>query len=262
MPATTRSVYIEEQSPSVSLLDSSPSHPSSRSTTSSSNLSRHSLFSFRHSLQDHNSYLLKAFAMKYSVSAIVLGFFAALNAAVPTPGAPGAGQVTMTKYTYAGSGCKAGTASISYSEALQTLTILFDEFGPYAPPYSTNCDVNIQFHYPSGYQFTLYKYDYTGYAQLEPGVIFKQTSSYRFVGSNPTLQFIFPGPYDGDYTYTETLESTSWAWSPCGGSTTMNINTQARLQGHDLNYISVNAYKNKHVYGLNWRECRHQWPRA
>ena len=185
--------------------------------------------------------------MKYSVSAIVLGFFASLNA----------GQVTITGVTYVGTGCKPGTASVSYSEALQTLTILFDEFEPYTPPlHIKNCNVNIQFHYPPGYQFTLSKYDYTGYAQLDRGVIFKQTSSYwfpGFVSGGPTFQFTFPGPYYGDYT--KTLGSTIWGWSSCGVSTTLRINTQARLEGLDIPPIDPKVNKNQHVYGLNWRNC-------
>ena len=240
--------------PSVSPLHSSPSHPISRSTTSSSNLSRHSLFSFKHSLQDHNSYLLlKTFAMKYSVSAIILGFFTALNA----------GQVAITGVTYAGSGCKPGTASVSHSQDWQTLTILFDEFEPYTPPlHFKDCNVNVQFHYPQGHQLTLYKYDYTGYALLERGVTFTQKSSYWFAGfvsSKPTIQSTMYGPYNGDYTFTDTFQSTVLAWSPCGASATLNINTQVTLSSSDPKILLLNTPpgvgKNQHVYGLNWRKC-------
>ena len=210
--------------------------------------------------------------MKYSVSAIVLGFFAALNAAVPTPDAPDAGQVTITGLTYAGSGCKAGTASVGHSQDWQTLTILFDEFGPTIGPGTNisdqvkNCNINFQFHYPPEYQYTLYKSDYTGYALLELGVTLKQTSSYwfaGFIGDKPTFQSILYGPYNGDYTTNDTLPSTFW--SPCGVSTTLNINTQiiltsstpqAQGQVNPPPFIDPKVInKPQHAYGVNWRRC-------
>jgi len=264
VPATTPSVYIEEQFPPQPLLFTL--HRAIQSPDPlppSSNLSRHSPFSFGHSLQDHNSYLLlKTFAMKYSVSAIVLGFFAALDAAVSTPDVPDAGQVTITGVTYGGSGCKAGTASISHSQDWQTLTVLFDEHGPTIGPGTNisdqvkNCNLNFQVHYPPEYQYTLYNSDYSGYALLELGVTLKQTSSYwfaGFIGDKPTFQSILYGPYNGNYTITDTLPSTFW--SPCGASTTLNLNTQLILTSSkpEAQGQIINGYRR--AYGVNWRRC-------
>ena len=51
--------------------------------------------------------------MKYS--ALVLGFFTAFSAAAPTPGPDSIdlSQVAITDVGYAGTGCKAGTATVS-----------------------------------------------------------------------------------------------------------------------------------------------------
>ena len=51
--------------------------------------------------------------MKYS--ALVLGFFTALNTAAPTTDIdnPDLSQVAITDVGYAGTGCKAGTATVS-----------------------------------------------------------------------------------------------------------------------------------------------------
>ncbi|PUU73130.1 hypothetical protein B9Z19DRAFT_1095732 [Tuber borchii] len=207
--------------------------------------------------------------MKYSVSAIVLGFFAALNVAAPAPDGPGPGQVTISGISYGGSGCKAGTASVDHSQDWQTIIFSFDDFEATIGPGSKfadqvkNCNFNIQVNYPSGYQYTLYKADYTGYARLDSGVTAKQTSSYWFAGfisDKPTFQSTWSGPYGSSYTFTNTLPSTFW--SPCGASTTLNINTQVVLtsnnpQAHgQVNPTSIlGPNGDRHVYGVNWRRC-------
>ncbi|PUU75418.1 hypothetical protein B9Z19DRAFT_934644, partial [Tuber borchii] len=147
---------------------------------------------------------------------------------------PSPGEVTIQRIGYAGSGCKAGTVSISYSQELQTLDILLDEFEPTIghdttiPSHVMNCNLNFLVDYPPGYQYTLYKYDHTGYVLLEPGTTLKQTSTYWFPGpasKKATFQSSLNGPYDGIYTFSDTFESTLWVWSPCGISTTLNMDT-------------------------------------
>ena len=63
--------------------------------------------------------------MKYSVSALVLGFFAALSASAPTPDdKPDTIQVIITGVIYPGSGCPAGKAAVSHSPDWSTLTTI------------------------------------------------------------------------------------------------------------------------------------------
>ncbi|PUU72140.1 hypothetical protein B9Z19DRAFT_1013069, partial [Tuber borchii] len=104
------------------------------------------------------------------------------------------------------------------------------------------------------------------YALLELGVTLKQTSSYWFAGfvsDKPTFQSVLYGPYNGDYTFTDTLPSTFW--SPCGASTTLNINTQlalissnaqARGQVNPTSTLDPKVLdRDLHIYGVNWRRC-------
>ena len=88
--------------------------------------------------------------MKYSVSALVLGFFAALSASAPTPDdKPDTIQVIITGVTYAGFGCPAGKATVSHSPDWSTLTIIFDEYKASIGPGSKfldqvkNCNLNV-----------------------------------------------------------------------------------------------------------------------
>lgn len=215
--------------------------------------------------------------MKYSVSAIVLGFFAALNVAAPAPAAEpqlfSPGDVTISSVAYAGSGCRAGTASVIISNDRTTVTILFDEYEaeiyPGSPPSKAikNCNINFKVNYPPGLQYTLYTNDYTGYARLDQGVTAKQTSSYwfaGFIGDKPTFQSTWNGPFDKQYTFTDTLQSL--VYSPCGTSTTLNLNTQLTLAyttpNHQvtglINTQSIDSHTFnpfKHVYGIRWQKC-------
>ena len=211
--------------------------------------------------------------MKYFVSAIVLGFFAALNAAAPTPDdKPDPGQVTITGVNYAGSGCKAETAHISNSPDWATFTILFDEYRPTIGPgimlldSRKNCNLNFQVHCPPGYQYTIYKTDYTGSAYLDSGVTVKQMSSYWFAGfpnDKPTFQSTFYGPFYDRYNFTDTLQNT--LYSPCGASTTLNIiaqiamtssNPKAQALFNPTSILNTEVdSKNQHTYYVNWRRC-------
>ena len=207
--------------------------------------------------------------MKYSVSAIVLGFFAAFSAAAPTPDdKPDPGQVTLTGVTYAGSGCKAGTVEVSLSPDWATFTIIFDDYKATIGPGSKfsdqvkNCNLDFKVNYPPGYQFTLYKNVYTGYALLDSGVTAKQTSSYwfaGFVGDKPTFQSTWYGPYNDLYNFTDTLQNT--LYSPCSASTTLNVNTQLVMTSSNPKAQSPpndppdEGPKFQHTYYVNWRRC-------
>jgi len=211
--------------------------------------------------------------MKYSISALVLGFFAALSVAAPTPDdKPENKDVTITDVKYGGSGCKAGTAAVSHSQDLQTVTVIFDEYiAAIGPGISfvekhKNCNLNFKINYPPGYQYTLYKTDYTGFADLQKGITAKQQSQYWFAGfgGKATLQSTFYGPYSQTYTFTDVLATELWVWSPCGASTTLNVNTDLFLSSSDskasgtistavIDTTVKNKYKTS--YGVSWRRC-------
>jgi hypothetical protein len=212
--------------------------------------------------------------MKYSVSALALGFFAVLSAAAPAAQntAIDPKQVYIEGIDYAGTGCKAGSAAISHANDYQTFTIAFDSYVASIGPgvafseKRKNCNLNVKLHYPPGYQYTLYKTDYTGFADLQKGVTANQQSQYWFAGFNQkaTLQSTFYGPYTNDYTFTDILANEAWVWSPCGASTTLNINTALLLSSTDpkaSGYISTDVIdtsvktKQKYTYGINWRKC-------
>ncbi|KAG0128167.1 hypothetical protein HOY82DRAFT_522657 [Tuber indicum] len=211
--------------------------------------------------------------MKYSISALVLGLFAALSVAAPaaTPDDDvDPNQVYIEGITYAGSGCKAGSVAISKSNDYKTVTLAFDSYVASIGPgvafveKRKNCNINVKLHYPNGYQYTLYQTDYTGYADLEKGVTAKQQSQYwfaGFAGQKATLQSTWKGKYKDTFTFRDTLAHEACVWSPCGASTTLNIDTQMTLDNNEekkangLITTDVIDHKVKTIYGVRWRKC-------
>ncbi|KAG0644139.1 hypothetical protein HOY80DRAFT_177426 [Tuber brumale] len=211
--------------------------------------------------------------MKYSISALVLGLFAVLSVAAPaaTPDDDvDPNKVYIEGITYAGSGCKAGSVAISKSSDYKTVTLAFDSYvasiGPGVPfvEKRKNCNINVKLHYPGGYQYTLYQTDYTGYADLEKGVTAKQQSQYWFAGfadQKAILQSTWKGQYKNSFTFRDTLAHEAVVWSPCGASTTLNIDTQMTLDNSEEKKASglittdVIDHKVKTIYGVRWRKC-------
>ena len=215
--------------------------------------------------------------MRFSVNAIVLSLFAALAAASPLPGPdtlPSTTDIDLTKVyiegiTYAGSGCKAGSVAVSNSKDFTVFTLRFDSYvtsigpGTQFTDRRKNCNLNVKLHYPKGYQYTLYQADYTGTANLEKGVSATQESQYWFARETPraTLRAKWSGPFSDNYNFRDTLVHDAWVWSPCGASTTLNINTQLNLDNTGYpqasGYIAPNGIDPnvKTLYGISWRKC-------
>jgi hypothetical protein len=213
--------------------------------------------------------------MKYSISALVLGLFAVLSAAAPTPADADDVNIDPSKVyiegiTYGGSGCKAGSVAISKADDWKTVTLSFDSYVASIGPGVSfverrkNCNINVKIHYPSGYQYTLYQTDYKGYCELEKGVTAKQQSDYwfaGFMGQKGSLKSIWKGKFADNYSFRDTLAHEAWVWSPCGASTTLNIDTQLNLDNNEDKKASgfitteVIDHKVKTIYGVRWRKC-------
>jgi Domain of unknown function (DUF4360) len=218
--------------------------------------------------------------MKFAFLTLALTFWCALTTAAPTPApdeeGPDWSKVTIKGITYAGSGCKAGSVAITPTSDWQTVTLAFDSYVASIGPNEKltdrrkNCNININLYYPPGYSYTLYKTDYFGRAELEAKVTARQSSTYWFAGfvsQKATLKTNFDGPYSDTYSLSDTLGNDVRVWSPCGASTTLNIDTELLLNNDkdttksgfittDVIDHSVKTKKTKHLYGIKWKKCK------
>jgi hypothetical protein len=210
--------------------------------------------------------------MRLSVPAFVLSLCAAFAVANPVPGAPGldTSKVYIEQISYAGSGCKADSVAISPSQDWTIVTLAFDNFiasiGPGIPftEKRKNCNVNFKVHYPQGYSFTLFKTDYYGRVDLQDKVVGIRQSRYWFAGfgagiSPPPCKWV--GKKAESYHCTDTYATEALVWSPCGASTTLNVNAEVSLnndnnpKGSGLLTVDVIDQKVKTIYSVQWKKC-------
>lgn len=117
---------------------------------------------------------------------------------------PSAQEVHIGDFTYSGSGCQPSTAAIRLSDDLTTLMLSYSDFvvqaGEGIAPGERRkyCDVRVQLYFPQGWQFSVVKADYIGYALLPDGATGTCNATYYFPGS---LQQVRTPKFIGQRTY-------------------------------------------------------------
>ncbi|KAK6082409.1 secreted protein [Seiridium cupressi] len=206
-------------------------------------------------------------------------FLAALPAAFAAP-APGTVQVptsdgpappsgvTIEGISYAGSGCNAGSVAGAISNDLSTVTLLYDSFiaqagsGIQPAEARKNCQLNLQLKLPQGWQFSVFKADYRGYAYLQKGDKGVIKSTYYFSGDSTQVsaQQTLKGDYDDNYLKTDEFGLESTVWSPCGEEGLLNVNSEVRVTPLNTNntaLLTVDStdLKFTQIHYLQWQEC-------
>jgi len=164
----------------------------------------------------------------------VLPLFAGLAAALPTEvepvvareylaAAPSGHEVQITGIAFAGSGCPANSVSGQLSTDLTTITLLYTSFvaesGPSQPSSNQrkNCQLNVKLKYPAGWQFSIFKADYRGYADIPKGDTGTCKATYYFSGDSKQASPPCPSAVD---VHTANTEHRSARPSPSGAPTT------------------------------------------
>ncbi|KAK0744737.1 hypothetical protein B0T21DRAFT_447871 [Apiosordaria backusii] len=207
--------------------------------------------------------------MKFSILPLVAGLATASPVIVdPLADSPSGHEVSIVGLAFAGSGCPAGTVSGQLSSDLTTITLLYANFiaqagqGISASNYRKNCQLNVKIKYPQGYQFSVFKADYRGYAQIPSGDTGTCKATYYFSGDSKqiTSTLTIKGPYDDNYLKTDTFGVESTVWSPCGLEGLLNINSEVRLSPMDAvkpALLTVDSTDLKFVqkHYLQWQKC-------
>ncbi|KAK0669877.1 hypothetical protein QBC41DRAFT_364479 [Cercophora samala] len=207
--------------------------------------------------------------MKLSILPLVAGLATASPVLVdPLADTPSGHEVTIVGLAFAGSGCPAGTVSGQLSSDLTTITLLYANFvaqagqGISASNYRKNCQLNVKIKYPQGYQFSVFKADYRGYAQIPAGDTGTCKATYYFSGDSKqiTSTLTLKGPYDDNYLKTDTFGVESTVWSPCGLEGLLNINSEVRLSPMDgvkpaLLTVDSTDLKFVQKHYLQWQKC-------
>lgn len=182
--------------------------------------------------------------------------------------APSGHEVEIESIAFAGSGCPAGSVSGQLSSDLTTLTLLFADYvaqaGSGVPPidYRKNCQLNVKVRYPQGWQWSIFKADYRGYAYLPQGGDGTCKSTYYFSGSSQQMSsaVTLVGPYDNNYLKTDEFNDISLVWSPCGIESMLNINAEVLITPLNLTAAALMTVDSTdlsfhQVQYLQWSKC-------
>lgn len=176
-------------------------------------------------------------------------------------------DIRLGEPAYGGSGCPAGTASVTLTEDSKSMTILFDEFLVQAGSNGKRidrkaCNLAIPVHVPQGYSFSVINVDYRGYVSLPAQAQARMSAEYFFAGSyGPRFEKLFLGRTDTDYKFSNDIGISAMTWSPCGQDAIMRVNANMLVQTNRyledaLATVDSADFKAGIVYKFQWRRCQ------
>lgn len=169
---------------------------------------------------------------------------------------------------YGGTGCPAGSASVTLSPDETALSILFDSY--LAEAGSTtgrtvdrkSCNVSIPVQVPQGYSVAVFQVDYRGFNLIPAaGAYTRMDTEYFWAGSRgPRFARVYSGPTADNYTLSDGLVAQTMVWTPCGASVNLRVNSSIMAQtnrAQQQTMITVDSadLTSGLVYHLQWRRC-------
>lgn len=166
---------------------------------------------------------------------------------------------------YGGTGCPAGSASVSVSPDQTALSILFDSFtteaGSSKPIDRKSCNISIPVTVPNGYSVAVFQVDYRGFTAVPRGAQARFDAEYFWAGSRGfRVSRVFAGPYNDNYTVTDGLLATTMVWTPCGASVNLRVNASMMAQSNSRREQTIATVDSADIssglmYHLQWRRC-------
>lgn len=192
-----------------------------------------------------------------AVSAIAL--LATLVAPQGDP--PPSGRVTIDIVTVAGTGCRAGTATVSVAPDNSRFTLDHGEVigwvGGAAKPADArkSCQAQLRITPPAGYTYALAPTTYRGWVHLEQGATATVRFRHFFQGELPhDSTYLFTGPDDD---YWERVDPAG-PGLPCGQARLVTIATDVRASLGNADptknsYLATDAFSTEHHF--TWTRC-------
>ena len=180
-------------------------------------------------------------------------------------GAAASGQIRFGVPSYGGTGCPAGSASVTLSPDGAHLSLGLDEFSLEAGKLSgktldrKSCNLAIPVSVPSGYQVAMGEVSITGSNILPRGARSQINLETFFAGSRgPLVQRNFTGPIVGEFRTGSSVEAEPLQWSACGAHVILRINLNAMVMTNRRRQkavMTVNPSELAQPVNLRWRSC-------
>lgn len=177
-----------------------------------------------------------------------------------------AADISLGEPGYGGTGCPAGTVSVTLSPDAKSLSLLFDQYqvavgGDSGKSFDRkSCNIAIPVRVPQGLSVSVLKIDFRGFNHLPQSASSQFNVEYFFAGTRgPTFQRRFRGPLDEDYLINNELTVQSIVWSGCGADVNLRTNSSMRVQtvGNREAMASIDSEDVSAgiIYQLQWRSC-------
>ncbi len=169
--------------------------------------------------------------------------------------------------SYGGTGCPAGTASVTVSPSEDAVSILFDQYVAEAGGATgkridrKGCNLTIPVQVPQGFSVAVFQVDYRGFNAVPSGGYNRFDAEYFWAGSRgPRISRVFSGPTNDNYTLTNQLQATTLVWTRCGESVNLRVNTSMMAQSNSRMDESMGTVDSADIssgliYHIQWRRC-------
>lgn len=190
---------------------------------------------------------------------LIVGLLAALS--MLGASSAEAASIKLGSIGYGGTGCPAGTASVSASGT--AISVKFKSYNVAAGGSTGNtfdreaCALSIPISVPSGQAVAIVGMDFTGYTNLPSGA----STTFKFEqflvgGKGPVLSKTISGPSKGKFT---TSTDAALSWSACGASTILRTNSSliVKTSGGKAASASIRSQDvgTTIIYRLKFKSC-------
>ncbi len=176
--------------------------------------------------------------------------------------------ISLGNPSYGGTGCPAGSASVTLSPDATALSMLFDSYTAEAGGTTgrvidrKSCNIAVPVNVPGGFSVSVISVDYRGFNAVPAGGRNTFNVEYFFAGATgPRFQKVFAGPQNSDYLLTNTLIASALVWSPCGAQVNLRTNSSIQAQTNNFGQQALMTVDSVDItagiiYKLQWRQCR------
>jgi hypothetical protein len=178
-------------------------------------------------------------------------------------------RITVTVVTVNGSGCPAGTATVTPFPDSTGFRVTYRQFiarvGADADPtdFRKNCQLNLGIHVPQGFTYAIAQATYRGFAHLENGATGLLRAAYYFQGSSDTvyLDHTLTGPFSDLWRATDSTPVVELVFAPCGRDVNLNINSELRVHASasdpEPSFMAMNSTRGDidTLFQFHWKHC-------
>lgn len=171
--------------------------------------------------------------------------------------------------SYGGTGCPAGTASVTLSPSEDAISLLFDQYTTEAGGITgkvvdrKSCMITVPVTIPQGYSVAVIQTDFRGFNLIPgAGAYNRIDTEYFWAGMRgPRYSRVYNGPQNADYIETNGVMATSLVWTPCGASVSLRVNSSIMTQSNAAREQSMMTVDSADIssgliYHIQWRRCQ------